>query len=237
MAKTDYERYIRTDELFACMKPLSELRAQGELLFQATHQAAELWMQVILHDLRSAADAIDDDRLARGTGLLHRSAMIERLLTQQLEILEHLPPAEYAAIREGLGKGSGQESPGFNQLLEMGELLWPAVERFLARRQLTIVEILTDPTNLAAEHALIWALQDVDAQFRTWRFAHFRLVEREIGAFVDSLKGVPAELLAQGLREHQMPELWAAVNEYTQKLKMKAAEAAGQEPAPNDPPT
>ena len=198
MAKTDYERYIRTDELLACMKPIAELRAQGELLFQVTHQAAELWMKVILHDLRCAAAALDEDQLARSTALIQRSALIERLLTQQLEILEHLPPAEYATIREGLGKGSGQESPGFNEMLEMGDLLWPSVERWLSRNELEIVAILTDPIRFAAEHALLQALQDVDAQFRTWRFAHFRLVEREIGAFVDSLKGVPAELLAQG---------------------------------------
>ena len=219
MAKTDYERYIQTDKLFECMKPLDELRAQGELLFQATHQAAELWMKVILHDLHSAAKAIDEDRIVRATGLIQRSANIERLLTQQLEILEHLPPSEYAAIREGLGKGSGQESPGFNEMLGMGELLWPSVERLVSRRSITLIEILMAPDKFAAEHALLQALQDVDAQFRTWRFAHFRLVERQIGAFVNSLKGVPAELLAQGLREHQMPELWAAVNEYTKRVK------------------
>ena len=218
MAKTDYERYIRTDELIACLKPLDELNAQGELLFQVTHQAAELWMKVILHDLRCAAVALDEDQVARATALVTRSAHIERLLTQQLEILERLPPAEYAKIREGLGKGSGQESPGFNEMLEMGELLWPAVERWLARNSLEIVGILTEPARYATEHALIQALQDVDAQFRTWRFAHFRLVERQIGAFVDSLKGVPAELLAKGLREHQMPDLWAAVNDYTRKV-------------------
>lgn len=224
MAKTEYERYIRTDELLACLKPIEELRAQGELLFQVTHQAAELWMKVILHDLRCAARAIDGDRLTRATGFLQRSALIERLLTQQLEILEHLPPAEYAQIREGLGKGSGQESPGFNEMLEMGDLLWPSVERWLTRRELSIVDILARPEDHATEHALIQALQDVDAQFRTWRFAHFRLVEREIGAFVDSLKGVPAELLAKGLREHQMPELWAAVNDYTRGLQQASEE-------------
>ena len=218
MAKTDYERYIRTDELYACLKPKEELRAQGELLFQVTHQAAELWMKVILHDLESAARALDGDEVIRATALVHRGAQMERLLIQQLEILEHLPAAEYARIREGLGKGSGQESPGFNEMLKMGELLWPAVEAYLSRRGVTIVEILTEPERWMAEHNLIQALQDVDAQFRTWRFAHFRLVEREIGAFVNSLKGVPAELLAQGLREHQMPELWAAVNDYTKRV-------------------
>lgn len=218
MAKTEYEHYIRTDELYACLKPIDELRAQGELLFQVTHQAAELWMKVILHDLECAARALDGDQVVRATGLIHRSAEIERLLIQQLEVLEHLPPAEYARIREGLGKGSGQESPGFNEMLKMGDLLWPAVEGFLKRRGVSIVDILTEPEQWMAEHHLIQALQDVDAQFRTWRFAHFRLVEREIGAFVNSLKGVPAELLAQGLREHQMPELWAAVNDYTKRV-------------------
>ena len=68
------------------------------------------------------------------------------------------------------------------------------------------------------------SLFEVDQELRTWRFLHFRMVERQIGAFVDSLKGVPAEQLVHGMREHQFPELWAALNDYTKKVNAEARE-------------
>jgi len=43
-------------------------------------------------------------------------------------------------------------------------------------------------------------------------------VERQIGVYVDSLKGIPAEQLMHGMREHLMPDLWAAVNDLTRRV-------------------
>jgi tryptophan 2,3-dioxygenase len=218
MAKTDYERYIRTDELFALMRDRRQLAAHDELLFQVTHQTAELWMKVILHDVEAAARLLDEEQLVRATELFGRAAMMERHLTAQLEILERMPPMEYVHIRRTLGRGSGQDSPGFNELLGFGDRVWPHVRALFARRGRTMVEVLEHPEAHVELHGLLRSLFEVDQWFRTFRFAHFRLVERQIGAFVQSLKGVPAEQLVHGLREHQFPELWAAVNELTAKV-------------------
>jgi tryptophan 2,3-dioxygenase len=81
-----------------------------------------------------------------------------------------------------------------------------------------IVDVLHAPEDHVEMHALLRSLYELDQQFRTWRFVHFRMVERQIGAYVESLKGVPAEQLMHGMREHLMPELWAAVNELTKRV-------------------
>ncbi len=219
--KSEYERYIKTDELFALLRK-DNLAAHDEMLFQVTHQTAELWMQVTLHDVRHGVELIEQDELYRAADLFARAAMIEEHLTRQLEILEKMAPKEYVLIRRTLGRGSGQDSPGFKQLLGMGELIWPKVKALLARRAVTIVDVLDEPDLHHDLHVLLRSLFELDEHFRSWRFAHFRLVERQIGAFVDSLKGVPAEQLKHGMREHLLPELWAAVNDFTHKVNAGA---------------
>ena len=52
---TDYEKYIRTDELLALQKRADQLSCHDELLFQTVHQVAELWMKLAEHELRGAA--------------------------------------------------------------------------------------------------------------------------------------------------------------------------------------
>ncbi len=223
MAKTDYEKYIRTDELFELMRPRDGLVAHGELLFQVTHQTAELWMQVILHDVDAAVGYLNDDRLSEAADLFARAAQVEQLLTQQLEILEKMPPKEYVAIRATLGRGSGQESPGFNALLKMGDTIAPPVRAVFERRGVTPVHVLDEPHRYHELHQLMRSLYELDQWFRSWRFAHFRLVERQIGAFVKSLKGAPAELLTAGMREHLLPDLWEAVNDFTRLVNERGA--------------
>ena len=218
MAKTEYERYIRTEELFALLRDKRALAAHDELLFQVTHQTAELWMQVAIHDVEGGAKLLDQDLIARATELFSRAAMIEQHLARQLEILEKMPPMEYVQIRRTLGRGSGQDSPGFNEMLKIGDIVWPHVVALFERKKAKLIDVLHAPDLHHELHALLRSLFELDEWFRTWRFAHFRLVERQIGAFVESLKGVPAEQLVHGMREHLMPDLWAAVNDLTRMV-------------------
>ncbi|MEQ9500184.1 MAG: tryptophan 2,3-dioxygenase family protein [Deltaproteobacteria bacterium] len=224
MGDTEYERYIRTNELFEQLRPVDNLAAHDELIFQVTHQTAELWMQVALHDVRGAVKHVEADELAEAADLFTRVAIIEEHLTKQLAILERMPPKQYVHIRRTLGRGSGQESPGFNALLKMGEMIWPSVKALIERRGVSIVEVLDEPEKHYDLHVLYRSLYELDQNFRTWRFVHFRMVERQIGGFVDSLKGVPAEQLVHGMREHLLPELWAAVNDFTKKVNAEARE-------------
>src|SRR6058998_1347206 len=116
---SDYERYVRVPELLELQKPVELLSHPEERLFQTTHQAAELWLHHIDYEIDRIAAGIDADQPHVAADLLHRCRLILDLLREQIIILETMAPADYHVIRtSSLGRGSGQESPGFNKLLD-----------------------------------------------------------------------------------------------------------------------
>src|SRR6185503_8372747 len=132
---TDYERYVRVPELLELIKPTEQLAHPEERLFQTMHQSAELWLHHVDYEIDRTVAYLDADNLPHASDLLHRCRMIIDLLREQIVILETMPPAEYHVIRtSSLGRGSGQESPGFKLLLEAGKKLWQPFARVLERR-------------------------------------------------------------------------------------------------------
>jgi len=209
MALTDYEKYIRTEELLALQKPVEQLTTHDELQFQIVHQVAELWMKLIDHELHAAVEHIDGDRVARATYSLRRVTQIMRLLVEQLGLLDTMAPKDYMTIRTGLGRGSGQESPGFRTLLRLpGELVWPAMAAFLARQGVALRHLYEDPHARPELFQLCEGLVDYDQLLQTWRLRHLTLVYRIIGAGTPSLKGKPSDLLAHGAKQRFFPALW-----------------------------
>jgi len=217
---TDYERYIRVPELLELVKPTELLAHPEERLFQTTHQAAELWLHHIDYEVGRVAELLRGDQVAHAAELLERCARIINLLRQQIVILESMAPADYHVIRTtSLGRGSGQESPGFAKLLEVGRRLWPDFEALLGRRGVSIIEIERAPRVHEELFRLVQAMLDYDESFLNWRFTHMRLAFRVIGAKVLSLKGVPASQLEMGTREPLFPRLWDAISELTSEFK------------------
>lgn len=228
MPLTEYERYIRTEELLALQKAPEQLTCHDELQFQVVHQVAELWMKLVAFELRHAAELLDQDLLDRAVSTLGRAARAQRLLVAQLDMLDTMSPRDYMTIRTGLGQGSGQESPGFKTLLRLpGEVVWPAFAAFLARRGVTLRQIHEDPAGQHALFTLSEALLEYDQLLQLWRQRHLMLVYRIIGAGTPSLKGKPSELLAHGLKQRFFPELWdvrdEVFGEWTQSLLAKGA--------------
>ncbi len=214
MAATDYERYIRTDELLVLQKRHEDLVNPDELLFQVIHQTFELWFKVSLHDVDDVIRHSREGRLARAAHLLRRIGAILGILTDQLAILETMAPADYHVVRLALGRGSGQDSPGFNKMLQIGAPLWQAFET-TRPPALSLLELQQHPDDHYDLFLLVQALMDLDERFVRWRFCHFQLVRRVIGEDVKSLKGIPAAQLVHGMREYLFPELWAVINEVT----------------------
>jgi tryptophan 2,3-dioxygenase len=217
---TDYERYIRVPELLELVKPAELLAHPDERLFQTTHQTAELWLHHIDYEIDRVAALIAADEIGQAADLLERAARIVNLLRQQIVILETMAPADYHVIRTtSLGRGSGQESPGFAKLLDVGKRLWPPFEDLLGRRGASLIEIERTPRAQAALFRLVQAMMDYDEAFLNWRFAHMRLAFRVIGSNVLSLKGVPASQLELGTREPLFPQLWNTISELTAEHK------------------
>ncbi len=214
MAATDYERYIRTDELLALQKPLESLSCHDELQFQVVHQVAELWMKLVDHEVRHVAALLGQDRVLPAVPLLRRVARIQRLLVAQMDLLDTMTPVDYMRIREGLGRGSGQESPGFHALLRLpGQVLWPAFSALLERRGATVRSIYERPTDHPELHQLAEGLVEYDQNLQNWRQRHLLLVYRIIGAGTPSLKGKHSEMLERGARQRFFPELWQVRDE------------------------
>jgi tryptophan 2,3-dioxygenase len=217
---SDYERYVRVPELLELQKPVGELSHPEERLFQTTHQAAELWLHHVDYEIGRAIALIAEDNIALAAELLDRCARIINLLRQQIVILETMAPADYHVIRtSSLGRGSGQESPGFAKLLEVGKRVWPVFEALLGRRSLTVIEIERKPREHAEMFRLVQAMLDYDEAFLNWRYSHMRLAFRVIGSKVMSLKNVPAAQLEQGTREPLFPELWETISALTGEFK------------------
>src|SRR5215212_8785605 len=119
---SDYERYVRVPELLELQKPIEQLSNPEERLFQVTHQTAELWLHHIDYEIDRAVVFLEGDQPELAADLLHRCRLIVDLLREQIIILETMAPADYHVLRiTSLGRGSGQESPGFHRLLTVGK--------------------------------------------------------------------------------------------------------------------
>jgi tryptophan 2,3-dioxygenase len=120
-----------------------------------------------------------------------------------------MSPIDYMTIRTGLGRGSGQESPGFKTMLRLpGEVVWPGFAAWLERSKLTLREIYEHPHEHHLQHQICEGMLDYDQLLQTWRQRHLMLVYRIIGTGTPSLKGKPSELLAHGMKQRFFPALW-----------------------------
>ena len=217
---TDYERYVRVPELLELQKPVELLAHPEERLFQTTHQAAELWLHHIDYEIGRIVEALGADQVDLAAELLERCRRIVDLLREQIIILETMAPADYHVIRtSSLGRGSGQESPGFAKLLDAGKRIWAPFEELLGRRGVTPIEVERAPRERPELFRLVQAMLDYDEAFLKWRFTHMRLAFRVIGSKVLSLKGVPAAQLELGTREPLFPELWETISALTSEHK------------------
>jgi len=217
---SDYERYVRVPELLELQKAVDKLSHPEERLFQTTHQAAELWLHQVDYEIDRVVKLIGEDQLLFASDLLQRCSQIITLLRQQIVIVETMAPVDYHVIRTtSLGRGSGQESPGFNRLLNAGGRIWPAFEEVLTRRGVTLIEVQRAPREHSEVFRLVQAMMDYDEAFLNWRFTHMRLAFRIIGSRVMSLKGVPAAQLEAGTREPLFPKLWETISDLTAEFK------------------
>lgn len=209
MALTDYEKYIRTEELLALQKAPEALTCHDELQFQVVHQAHELYMKLIEHELRFVCELLGRGEVARAVTTLRRVSSVQRVLLHSVELLDTMAPTDYMTIRTGLGRGSGQESPGFRTMLRLpGELVWPAFSAFLEKTGASLRQIYENPHANHELFQLCEGLVDYDQLLQTWRYRHLMLVYRIIGTGTPSLKGKHSDLLAHGMKTRFFPPLW-----------------------------
>ena len=114
--KLSYGSYLRVPELLEQQVLVSDPAAHDELLFITVHQVYELWFKQMLHELTAARD-----RMLAGDAYLPRKALqrvhvIERVLIQQVQVLETMTPQDFLAFRAHLSPASGFQSVQFREL-------------------------------------------------------------------------------------------------------------------------
>jgi tryptophan 2,3-dioxygenase len=105
-----YNNYLGLDELLSAQHPLSQPPHHDEMLFIIQHQTSELWMKLIIHELRAAIRHIQGDNPGPVIKILARIKQIQRQLFEQWAVLETLTPSEYAEFRHVLRSASGFQS-------------------------------------------------------------------------------------------------------------------------------
>jgi tryptophan 2,3-dioxygenase len=113
-AKLDFSRdmsygdYLHLDELLSAQHPLSP--EHNEMLFIVQHQTSELWMKLMLHELRAAIGCVATDRLGSAFKMLARVSRIMEQLVHAWDVLATMTPPEYSALRPYLSNSSGFQS-------------------------------------------------------------------------------------------------------------------------------
>lgn len=110
----NYGAYLQLDSLLSAQVPLSD--HHDEMLFIVAHQTTELWIKLVIHELRSAMALIAQDSLGPALKRLARVKHIQRQMTDQWSVLATLTPTEYAQFRGVLGKSSGFQSMQYRLL-------------------------------------------------------------------------------------------------------------------------
>ena len=221
-ARSDYERYLNTEELLALQKSADEWVHRDELLFQVVHQSSELWLKLAWNDTAAAAELVDDADVAGALRLLRRASMCLRFVTAQLDMLEQMSPWEYQEIRKVLGHGSGFDSPGVKELRPAMARLGEAFREARERAGLTLLDLYVHGREHEELYQLAEALMELDEWLQTWRIRHYRVVARVIGEHVVGTQGTPVEVLGRLIHKVEYPELWDVRNELTAKSQAEA---------------
>jgi len=224
---SDYERYLRTDELLALQKPADEMLHPDELTFQVTHQASELLMKGAAWELDRARICILQGDYKNAARLLRRANKMLVHPLRMLTLLETITPYEYHVIRAGLGHGSGLDSPGFLALLHIAPRLGEAFFDQVKNAGLTLEQLYYRHAEFFELHEIAEELLDYDEQIQLFRYAHLKLAQRIIGGGVVGTMGTPVEVLQKRMEFPLYRALWDVRNEITSKVNAEHATGHG----------
>ena len=228
---TDYATYLLIDDLLRLQRPLTP-GAHDELLFIIVHQAYELWFKLILHELVAARDELAEGRPQAAAPHLRRVVAVERVLLEQLSVLETMGPEGFLEFRDPLAPASGFQSRQFRAIewLSGGRGTWPGggdppagpslYEAFCSglalpedrdERLAALAQLYRDHAGdplRAAWHDVAELLVDHDEGIARWRHHHALMAAREIGTRPGTGGSPGVEYLRTTVDRRFFPDLW-----------------------------
>jgi tryptophan 2,3-dioxygenase len=222
-----YGSYLRVPELLALQQPRSRPPHPEELHFIVVHQALELWMKLLKHDLGRIIGRLDADAFTEALALLGRVNHTLEHTLDQMRSLHTLPPWDLHQFRSYLGTASGSQSVQFRELelrsglrepaylkaleIEYGGALPEPLATRLAERSLA--DAYMDPGPRRDFYLVCEALVDYDERWARWRQEHVALVQRTLGDHARGTGGMAIAYLQRTTRYRFFPVLWALRDE------------------------
>jgi len=228
---SDYASYLLIDDLLRLQQPLTP-EAHDELLFIVVHQAYELWFKLMLHELTTARDELERGRPHAAAPRLRRVAAVERLLLEQLGVLETMGPEGFLEFRDPLAPASGFQSRQFREIewLSGERGTWPGggeppagASLYAAfchglglpddrdQRLAALADLYRDHAGdplRAAWHDVAELLVDHDEGVARWRHHHALMAAREIGTRRGTGGSPGVEYLRGTVDRRFFDELW-----------------------------
>jgi tryptophan 2,3-dioxygenase len=220
---SDYERYLRTDDLLSLQVPTDQLSHPDELTFQVVHQASELLMKGASWELERSRVTLAEGDYANAARLIRRANSLLEHPIALLKVLESITPYDYHVIRAGLGHGSGLDSPGFLSLLHIAPRIGDAFHERLRQEGVTADDVYRRHQEFFGLHDVAERMLDFDELMQGFRFHHLKLAQRIIGGDVVGTMGTPVEVLQQRMQHLAYRELWELRNQITQKFSSPAS--------------
>jgi len=142
--RLSYGGYLHLDALLSAQRPLSGGPAgaprHDEMLFIIQHQVSELWMKLLIHELKAAIVHVRADALDANFKILARVKLIQKQLFEQWAVLETLTPSEYDAFRPTLASSSGFQSAQYR-----------AIEFLLGNKNARMLDVFAHDAKARAE--------------------------------------------------------------------------------------
>ena len=195
-APTDYERYLRTDELLSLQKTPEEVVHRDEHLFQTVHQGSELWLKLACLELEQATTLLAGDGVAAAVRLLRRANRLHGPGDVAAPHARSPLPRRLHGRPDGARARRGVRLPGFK----------PRPSQFAAARArrstrcsraavVTLLDVYDRGYELEDLYQLAEQMITWDERVILWRFHHLKVVERIIGGSVIGTQGTPVEVL------------------------------------------
>ena len=156
--RLSYGGYLQLARLLSSQQPRSggddAAPRHDEMLFIIQHQVAELWMKLMIHELKAAIRHVQADDLEPSFKILSRVKLIQKQLFEQWAVLETLTPSEYVAFRPALGTSSGFQSAQYR-----------AIEFLLGNKQPRVVDVFAHDAEAHAELSALLAAPSLYDEF------------------------------------------------------------------------
>jgi tryptophan 2,3-dioxygenase len=117
-----YHSYLQLDKLLDAQHPRSAevelVPAHDEMLFIIMHQVYELWFKQIIHEIKSISlmfegDKMDEREISTAVARLERIIEIQKLLIEQINVMETMTAMDFLDFRQYLFPASGFQSLQF----------------------------------------------------------------------------------------------------------------------------